>query len=113
MPTEQELREVRSYLHHFHVLDDRAWDAMSNAFRTRSYTRGQVITGLGDVQRELLLILEGVQYSYFLKDEKPFVMAFTYPIGLSGIPESFLSQAPSTYTLEAISNSRALTISHG
>lgn len=113
MPTEDELEGVRSYLGHFHVLDDKAWDAMCSTFRTRTYSRGQVMTGVGDVQRELLFILEGVQYSYFLKDDRPFVMAFTYPIGLSGIPESFLSQTPSTYTLEAISDSRALSIEHG
>lgn len=109
---EQELSAVRNYLHFFHPLDDVAWNAMTAAFRTRLYARGQVITGVGDVQRDLLFILDGVQYSYFLKDDKPYVMAFTYPIGISGIPESFLSQQPSTYALETISATRALTLSH-
>jgi CRP-like cAMP-binding protein len=103
---------VRAYLQAFHPLSDEAWEALSGLFRMKSYARGQVITGVGDVQRDLLFILEGVQYSYFMKDDKPYVMAFTYPIGLSGIPGSFLSQKPSTYALEAISPSRAFTLSH-
>lgn len=103
---------VWDYLQLFHPLEDAAWKAMSAAFRTRTYDKGQVITGVGDVQRDLLFILEGVQYSYFVKDDKPYVMAFTYPVGISGIPESFLSQKPSTYTLEAISASRVLLLSH-
>lgn len=112
MSSASDHRAVRGYLQLFHPLEDAAWNAMAAAFRTRSYDRGQVITGVGDVQRDLLFILEGVQYSYFVKDDKPYVMAFTYPVGISGIPESFLSQKPSTYTLEAISASRVLLISH-
>ncbi|MEO8588156.1 MAG: cyclic nucleotide-binding domain-containing protein [Flavobacteriales bacterium] len=112
MSAADQQRSVRDYLQLFHPLDDAAWNAMASAFRTRTYERGQVITGVGDVQRDLLFILEGVQYSYFLKDDKPYVMAFTYPIGISGIPESFLSQQPSTYTLEAISATRAFALSH-
>lgn len=105
-------RAVLDYLQLFHPLEDGPWNAMIAAFRTRTYDRGQVITGVGDVQRDLLFILEGVQYSYFQKDDKSYVMAFTYPVGISGIPESFLSQLPSTYTLETISETRALALSH-
>lgn len=112
MSTTEDHQAVRDYLQLFHPLEDVAWNAMVAAFRTRTYDRGQVITGVGDVQRDLLFVLEGVQYSYFVKDDKPYVMAFTYPVGISGIPESFLSQKPSTYTLEAISASRVLLISH-
>lgn len=113
MSTANDHRAVRDYLQLFHPLEDAAWGAMTAAFRTRTYDRDQVITGVGDVQRDLLFILEGVQYSYFVKDDKPFVMAFTYPVGISGIPESFLSQRPSTYALEAISASRVFLLSHG
>ncbi|MEO8066168.1 MAG: Crp/Fnr family transcriptional regulator [Flavobacteriales bacterium] len=109
---DEELRSVRDYLHVFHPLDDATWAAMQGAFRKRSYARNQVITGVGDIQRDLLFILEGVQYSYFVKDDKPYVMAFTYPIGISGIPESFLGQTPSTYALETISTTRAFALAH-
>src|SRR5262249_38348517 len=104
---------IRAYLTAFHPLPDATWNAMTSLLRERRWKKGAVITGVGDVQRELLFVLEGVQYSYFLKDDTPYVMAFTYPVGITGIPESFLSQAPSTYTLEAISDTRALTLDHG
>src|SRR5436190_9462712 len=86
---------------------------MIAAFRTRTYDPFPLFLVSCSVISYLLFILEGVQYSYFLKDDKSYVMAFTYPIGISGIPESFLSQQPSTYTLEAITASRALLLSHG
>lgn len=104
--------DIRDYLKLFHPLSDSAWNDLASQLRERRWKKGAVITGVGDVQHDLLFIIEGVQYSYFLKDDKPYVMAFTYPVGISGIPESFLSQSPSTYTLEAISDTRALTLPH-
>lgn len=107
-----DLLAIRGYLQAFHSLGDETWTAMAKVLRERHYTNGQVITGVGDVQRDLLFIVEGVQYSYLIQDEAPYVMAFTYPIGISGIPGSFLAQKPSDRTLEAISNTRALLLSH-
>ncbi|MBK8497739.1 MAG: Crp/Fnr family transcriptional regulator [Flavobacteriales bacterium] len=107
-----DLAGIRSYLDHFHALETTAWHDLTDALRERRFGKGEVITGVGDIQRDLLFILEGVQYSYFLKDDKPYVMAFTYPISISGIPESFLSQQPSTYTLETISATRARALPH-
>ena len=108
-----DLAHIRAYLEAFHALPDAAWNDMAGRLRERRWPKGAVITGVGDVQREALFILEGVQYSYHLKDDRQHVIAFTYPVGLSGIPESFLSQRPSSYALEAISDSRALTLTHG
>lgn len=109
---ELDASSIRAYLDAFHPLDEAAWNDLASALRERRFGKGVVITGVGDVQRDLLFILEGVQYSYFLKDDKPYVMAFTYPVGISGIPESFLAQSPSTYTLETISATRALALPH-
>lgn len=107
-----DLERVRAYLDLFHPVGPEAFSALAAALRERHWPKGAVITGVGDVQREALFILEGVQYSYFLKDDQPYVMAFTYPVGLSGIPESFLSQQPSAYALEAISATLALALPH-
>lgn len=108
----KQLAGIRDHLRLFHPVSDAAWQEFASKLRERRWKKGTVITGVGAVQRDLLFILEGVQYSYFLKDDKPYVMAFTYPVGISGIPESFISQSPSTYTLEAISDTRALTLPH-
>ncbi len=107
-----DLLRVRACLDGIHPMAESAWQDLTTRLRERRWPKGAVITGVGDVQRDLLFVLEGVQYSYFLKDDKPYVMAFTYPVGISGIPESFLSQGPSTYILEAISDTRVLAIAH-
>jgi len=109
----EDLARVRAYVDTFHPVGDAAWTDLASRLCERRWPKGAVITGVGDTQRDLLFILEGVQYSCFLKDDKPYVMAFTYAVGISGIPESFLAQSPSTYALEAISDTRALALPYG
>lgn len=76
-----------------------------------SIPRKTVMTHAGDVQREIYIVIEGTQKSYYLKDGKQFVIAFTYAPSLTGIPESFFTQTPSKYFLETITDSRLLKIS--
>ncbi len=69
------------------------------------------MTRAGEVQRNFYLVLEGYQKSYYLKDGKEHVIAFTYPPSFTGIPESFFSQEPSLYFLETITPSKFLKLS--
>jgi CRP-like cAMP-binding protein len=59
----------------------------------------------------MYFVLEGSQKSYYLNEGKQHIIAFTYPPSFSGIPESFLTQTPSKYFLETITDSAFLRIS--
>lgn len=69
------------------------------------------MTHAGDTERFIYFVIEGIQRSYLLHDDKEHVIAFSYPPSFSGIPNSFISQTPSNYFLETITNSRFLRIS--
>jgi len=73
--------------------------------------KGAILLQEGAIQKELYLIIEGVQMSYYYHNEKLHIMAFTYPPSPGGIPESFLEQAPSRFCLEAMTDSRFYAIS--
>lgn len=70
-----------------------------------------IMTAPGETERYMYFVLDGIQKSYYLNDDKQHIIAFTYPPSFSGIPESFLIQAPSKYFLETISDSTFLRIS--
>ncbi len=70
-----------------------------------------IMTAPGETERYLYYVVAGIQKSYYLKEEKQHVIAFTYPPSFSGIPESFLTQTPSKYFLETISDSTFLRLS--
>lgn len=71
-----------------------------------------VMTHEGSIERYMYFVLDGIQKSYYLRDGKEHIIAFTYFPSLSGIPESFLSQQPSRYFLSTINKSRFLRISY-
>jgi CRP-like cAMP-binding protein len=96
---------------HIQPLDTTALQALLDGWELVPFKRNELITQAGQVQHDMLFIVEGLQRSYYLKDGKEHVIAFTYPPSFSGIPESFLTQQPSKYFLQALSDGTMLKLS--
>lgn len=103
---------LKGFLNSIHPLGDEAMADMLSTWNTKDFRRKECITQEGQTERYLYFVLEGVQRSYYIKDGKEHVIAFTYPPSFSGIPESFITQTPSLYFLECITPSKMLRISH-
>jgi CRP-like cAMP-binding protein len=101
----------QEYFLPFQPLGQEAIDLLLSRCVERKYKKGEIITPEGSIQRELLVVEEGVQMSYFNNDGKMHVIGFTYAPSISGIPDSFLFQRPSKYTLQALTGSRFQAIS--
>ena len=110
MPEERILQSIHQYFNQFHPLSVADTQTLLSLAYAQTFSRKSMMTAQGQVQKSLLIILKGVQRSYYIKDDKEHVIAFTYPVQLSGIPESFLTQTPSAYFLEAITDTEALAI---
>jgi len=67
-----------------------------------AFKRKEIITKEGHTEKYLYFVEEGIQRSFYEKEGKEFVIAFTYPPSFSGIPESFLTQTKSKYFLESL-----------
>lgn len=93
-------------------IDDKTLDIYTSKWSEQRFAKKQFITKEGTTQKNLYFVLEGIQKSYFLNDGKAHIIAFTYPYSFSGIPESFLTQTPSKYFLQSITDSRVLKISY-
>lgn len=63
-------------------------------------------------ERYLYFVKEGIQKSYYLNEGKQHVMFFAYTPSFSGVIESFLTQTPSKYYLETITDSKFLRLSY-
>lgn len=104
------LETAYEYFNEFHTVTKNEVELLLASSKTVAYSRKDVITASGQIQKSLLLVLKGVQRSYYTKDDKEHVIAFTYPVQVSGIPESFFTQTPSRYYLEAITDTEVLSI---
>lgn len=102
---------LKDFLRAIHPLEDHILDPYVNSWQEIEVPRKTIMTHAGDTERFIYFVIEGIQRSYLLHDDKEHVIAFSYPPSFSGIPNSFISQTPSNYFLETITNSRFLRIS--
>lgn len=101
---------LAAMLRQIQPLDEEAMTALLADWELVTFKRNDLITQAGQVQNDMLFIVEGLQRSYYIKDGKEHVIAFTYPPSFSGIPESFFTRQPSKYFLQALSDGQMLQL---
>lgn len=101
---------MKGFLKTIHSVEEEILDEYISAWEEYSVPRKTIMTREGHTERYMYFVLQGIQKSYHLNDGKEHVIAFTYPPSFSGIPESFLTQTPSKYFLETITESKFLRI---
>lgn len=77
-----------------------------------SLPKKTIITESGKTERYIYFVEEGIQKSYYLNEGKQHIMFFAYGPSFSGVMESFLTQTPSKYCLETITDSKLLRLSY-
>lgn len=103
---------MRDFLNQFHKVDDLVLTEYLQEWSEIKVPKRTVISKSDNTERYLYFVLDGIQKSYFLNEDKEHVMFFAYAPSFSGIVESFLTQTPSKYFLETITDSRLMRISY-
>ncbi|MEZ4905130.1 MAG: Crp/Fnr family transcriptional regulator [Spirosomataceae bacterium] len=106
------MNPLHEYFNSFHPISTATFSQLLDATKTAVYKKGAIITAEGEVQKDLLFVKKGVQMSFLDHKDKQHVNAFTYPPGLTGVPESFLYQTPSKYVLVTLTDSELWKISY-
>lgn len=91
----------------YHIeLNETKHSKFFEAWKTTSFKRGGLITEAGTIEKHFYVVKTGVQAIYILtpKGDKK-VIGFSYDGSFSGVYDSFLTNAPSHYFLEAITDS--------
>ena len=102
---------MKEFLNQIHPVDDATIEEYISHWKPYSVPKKTVMTAEGETERHMYYVQEGIQKAFYLDGHKEHVVAFTYPPSFTGVPESFLTQLPSAYYLETITDSRFLRIS--
>lgn len=71
--------------------------------------RKTMLTAAGETERHLYFVLEGLQRSFYIGDDKQeATIVFTYAPSFSGVADSFLTQTPSYFFFETLTASKML-----
>ncbi|WP_299677133.1 Crp/Fnr family transcriptional regulator [uncultured Tenacibaculum sp.] len=101
---------MKKYLSSFYNIDEEILEEYISHWSEYSVRRKPIITECDRTEQYLYFVKDGIQKSYYLNEGKQHVMFFAYALSFSGIVESFLTQTPSKYYLETITESTFLRI---
>jgi CRP-like cAMP-binding protein len=104
--------ELRNSIKKIYPIQDDLVDAFLDLWQEFEAKRKEIITEADKTERYLYFVTKGSQKAYFLHDGREYIVAFSYPFAFTCIPESFLTQKPSKYYWECISDSNFLRISY-
>ena len=102
---------MKSFLSEIHNVNASILDEYISHWQEYKAPKRTVMTASGETERFIYYVIEGIQKSYYLSEDKQHVIAFAYPPSFSGIPESFFTQTPSKYFLETVTDSKFLRLS--
>ncbi|MTI86331.1 MAG: Crp/Fnr family transcriptional regulator [Balneolaceae bacterium] len=102
---------MNQFLSEIYAIEDEVLHEYISHWNSFILPQKTIMTAPGETERFMYYVIEGIQKSYYLGEEKHHIIAFTYAPSFSGIPESFFTQTPSKYYLETITDSKFLRIS--
>lgn len=103
---------ISTFFEQIHHLEEEVMQDYLSSWQEIECARREVLVAEGETEKHLYFVQEGIQRSFFCKDEREHVIHLTSPPALIAVPESFLQQQASPYTLECITASKLLRISY-
>ncbi len=104
--------ELKKYLNKIHLIPDRIMNEFLECWKVKAAGKKEIITEINSVDRYLYFIVKGAQKAYYLTNGREYIIAFSHPYAFTCIPESFLTQKPSNYCWQCVTDSEFLRISH-
>jgi len=101
---------MKDFLSSIYPVESDVLDKYISEWTSYALPKKTIMTAPGEIEKHWYYVLTGVQKSYYMHEERQHIIAFTYPPSFSGIPESILTQSPSKYFLETITESTFLRI---
>jgi CRP-like cAMP-binding protein len=113
MVTSEEQTILKGLTNAIHSLNETEWQDFSAVLTRIQAGRKEVLTSIGEAEKYLYVVLEGVQRVYYLDDhDREATLVFSYPPSFGGVLDAFLLQQPSRYFYETLSPSVFLRASY-
>lgn len=101
---------VRNTISRYVLLADAEWELVGPAWQRRTYAKGDMVAEAGRVEEWFHIVEEGVHRLYFEHDGNELCLGFAYDGSWSGDPDSFHSQRPGRFQLQALTPSSTWAI---
>lgn len=99
---EESVDHIRTFLDQFAVLSDSEWVLFKSKLVQKSYAKKETILNVGDTEHYLSFVDEGIIRLFYPGIEKEITVGFVFKGSFISAYDSFLTETPSTYSIEAI-----------
>ena len=98
------MEKIYQYYKEAFNISEYDWNIFSSKLFKQTFRKKSSILKIGEIEKHLSFIDEGVTRFFVPKDEYDFTIGFTFSNSFFSVYDSFLTQSPSTYAAEAITN---------
>jgi CRP/FNR family transcriptional regulator, anaerobic regulatory protein len=103
---------IKRTIERYVPLTETEWRIIGPCWMERSFPRGALVSKAGVVEQWFYVVLEGVQRLYFEHDGSDHCLGFSYDHSWSGDFDSFVSQRPGRFNVQAVTDSVLMGIRH-
>ena len=96
--------KIKAYLETYAKLNDIEWGFFSSKLHKRTIGKKTIILQLGQIEKQLSFIEEGVVRLYIPKIENDLNFGFVFQDDFVSGYDSFITQTPSLYQIESLTN---------
>ncbi|MBA4853127.1 Crp/Fnr family transcriptional regulator [Emticicia sp. BO119] len=92
-------------------MSDADWEDFAKLWKPFSAKRKEIITAMGEKEKYLYFVVEGVQRVYYFDEQnREATLVFTYPPSFGGVLDSLLLETESRYFYETLTPSTFLRV---
>jgi CRP-like cAMP-binding protein len=103
--------QIREYYEQIVKLQDNEWEFIASHFERKVFAKNQIITRHGETENYLSFVEMGIIRFYIPDDESELTFNFSLEKEFTCAYDSFLTQTPSEYELQALSETVVWRIS--
>ncbi|GAB1308655.1 Crp/Fnr family transcriptional regulator [Urechidicola sp. KH5] len=105
------MEEIKKFIDSIYPLSDSDWDFFSSKLRKEEINKSSTIIKIGEIESYLSFISEGIVRLYIPKEEGELTFGFLFENEFVTAYDSFITQTPSRYQIETLTNTTLWRIS--
>ncbi|MAC96264.1 MAG: CarD family transcriptional regulator [Flavobacteriales bacterium] len=106
------MEAIRKKLNAFTEQSNEDWKYFSSKFQLSSYPKKSSLLKVGQVEKKLSFLEKGILRLYVPKVDNDITLGFVFPRDFVSAYDSFLTQTPSHYQVEALTDARLWQITY-
>lgn len=108
------MKEIRTYIDQYAKVSNADWDLFSSKLVARTFKKKTVFVEAGTIENYISFLQKGTVRLYIPKEEvdKEITFGFCFENSFVSAYDSFLTQKPSTHSLQVLTDTSMLSISY-